>query len=72
MFKILMEIERCADPIMSNAILQNRNEFQQAPIVGDILGFLGPNVFMVSIEYRTDFNVDAYGLTKVYPLDKRR
>lgn len=40
---------RCADPAIGTAILQNRNEFQQAPVVSSILGFLGSNVFMVSL-----------------------
>ncbi|KAJ5975789.1 hypothetical protein N7481_009496 [Penicillium waksmanii] len=38
----------CADPAIGTTILQNRNEFQQAPIVSSILGFLGSNVFMTN------------------------
>ncbi|KAJ5676144.1 hypothetical protein N7462_009041 [Penicillium macrosclerotiorum] len=38
----------CADPAVSQTILQKRNEFQQAPVVGKVLGFLGPNVFMTN------------------------
>ncbi|CAI7673869.1 unnamed protein product [Penicillium manginii] len=38
----------CADPAIGTAILQNRNEFQQAPVVSSILGFLGSNVFMTN------------------------
>jgi len=49
-FKILIEEKKCADPIMGNTTLQKGNEFQQAPIVSDILGFLGPNVFMMSLD----------------------
>ncbi|KAJ5594125.1 uncharacterized protein N7459_000333 [Penicillium hispanicum] len=38
----------CADAAVATVILQQRNEFQQLPVAGRILGFLGPNVFMAN------------------------
>ncbi|KAL4799616.1 cytochrome P450 [Aspergillus venezuelensis] len=35
----------CADPDLSQEILQRRIDFPQAPIVAKVLGFFGPNVF---------------------------
>ncbi|RAH47808.1 cytochrome P450 [Aspergillus brunneoviolaceus CBS 621.78] len=46
---VLLTLDECmvwtADVNLGNVILQRRNDFEQAPIVGKILGFLGPNVF---------------------------
>ncbi|PYH78661.1 putative cytochrome P450 monooxygenase [Aspergillus uvarum CBS 121591] len=46
---VLLTLDECmvwtGDVHLGNVILQRRNDFEQAPIVGKILGFLGPNVF---------------------------